>query len=503
MFLGIDIGTFETKGVLVDESGVVRASAARRHEISTPHPGHVEQDADDVWWSDVAYVAQILMASDAMASQNISAMAVSAIGPCVLPVSEKLEALRPGILYGIDTRAHEQIEQLNTSLGDKAIFARSANVLTSQSAGPKIKWIVDNEPEIAQRTRWFMTSQSYLVAKLTGNVTIDHGTAGYYHPLYDLASQSWDVSGCEDFISENQLPSLGWATDIAGTVTQEASALTGIPEGTPVLVGTTDSPAEAVGAGVVSPGDVMLQYGSAGYMITVMDQPQASEKLWSAPFVFPGTFVSAAGTATAGTVTRWVADLLGLDSSQGDQKLFSELITLASDSPVGANGLVMLPHLSGERTPVQDPHSTGVFHGFTLSHTRADLARAALEGVAHSLAWAFMTFAEEGINSTAISAIGGGTKNPIILASVSALTEKTQNAIDSAGAAYGDAVLSAIATGHFAQPSDAAAWLSIRETVSPDAAWSKRLLADHADYRALYEANRALSHSRSARLDED
>lgn len=495
-YLGIDVGTFETKGVLVGNDGQVLAQASRRHGISTPADKQVEQDADAVWWADVSAVARDIMATPYAHGVEIQAMAVSAIGPCVLPLDESLRPLRPGILYGIDARAEEEIALLRERLGDDEIARRTGNTLTSQSAGTKIMWVTRNEPEVASKARWYVTSQSYLVARLTGEVTIDHGTAGYFHPFYDLGSQRWDLTGVEDIVRVEQLPKILWATDVAGYVTAEASAETGIPVGVPVLVGTTDSPAEAVGAGVVNPGDVMLQYGSAGYMINVLDAPHTHPDLWAAPFVFPGSFVAAAGTATAGTVTRWIANLLRLDASQGDQAMFAELIALAEKAPVGSRGVLMLPHLSGERTPLQDADARGVFHGLSLADGPAEFARAALEGVAHSLAHAFLTFEEAGLHTGTIRAIGGGTKNPILLQSVSALTGKTQITCDSVGAAYGDAILSAYATGRFGSRGEILEWVRERDRVEPDPDMAAILRADHSDYRSLYHSTKALSHSR-------
>jgi xylulokinase len=495
MFIGIDVGTFETKGVVVDFSGGIVASASRRHEISTPQPGWVEQDADGVWWADVVAIARDLTSHPDVASGRIESVTFSGIGPCVLPVDEHLSPLRPAILYGVDSRSQPQIVQLIERFGDEALFKKTGNALTSQSAGPKIKWIVDEEKEVAQRARWYLTSQSYLVAKLTGQVTIDHGTAGYYDPLYDLVGQQWDISGCEDFVSRDQLPRLGWATDIAGQVTADAACETGIPSGTPVLFGSSDSPAEAVGAGVVSPGDVMMQYGSAGFMIAVLENVKPSRKLWAAPFVFPDSYLAAAGTGTAGTATRWIADLLGLDA-EDDERRFGELINLAQESLVGARGLLFLPHLSGERTPFQDAASRGVFHGLSILHGRSELARACLEGIAHSLAEAFFTFGREGIEPSQISGIGGGTKNPVLVESVSALVGLRQKLMNSNGASFGGAALGAFATGALASKEQVASWASVRSEVSVDHAMRERLVLDHVDYLELYQATRGLSHRR-------
>lgn len=494
MFLGIDVGTFESKGVLVDSTGTVIAEARRRHGISTPEPGHVEQDPEAVWWADVTAIARELTAHPAAA--QIAGVGVSAIGPCVVATDAELRPLRPAILYGIDTRATAQIENLTARLGADEIVRRAGNSLTSQSAGPKIAWLKDEEPDVWSRARWFMTSQSWLVAMLTGEVTIDHATAGYFHPLYDIARGAWDTSGCEDFIDETRLPRVAWSADIAGTVTAEAAAATGIREGTPVVLGTTDSPAEAVGSGVVGEGELMAMYGSSGYFIRVGDRLRVGDDLWSAPFVFEDTYVLAAGTSTAGTATRWIADLLDITADR-DEDTFSTLIALASESEPGARGLLALPHFAGERTPFQDPASRGVLMGLGLEHTRSDVARAVLEGVGHSIAAAILSFRSADAPIDRVVAIGGATKNPYIIGTVSTVTGLTQVVADTPGASFGDAFLAALGVGAVGAPTDARAWVRERNPVRPDSATQAALTADHDDYMALYRALAPLQHGRA------
>ncbi|MBJ2119459.1 sugar kinase [Arthrobacter sp. MSA 4-2] len=500
LFLGIDIGTFETKGVLVDEQGTVRARARRRHGISTPAPGRVEQDADLVWWSDFAAVSRELMASEAAASGSIEAVGCSAIGPCVLPLDEDLRPLRPGILYGVDTRATAEIDALTERFGEEAILARSGNLLTSQSGGPKVVWIGNNEPDIAARTRWYVTAHGYIVARLTGRVTMDHGTAGYFHPFYRLADTKWDLSGCEDLIAPERLPELGWSTDIAGTITESAAGETGLPPGIPVIFGAVDAPAEAVSASVVNEGDLMLMYGSSTYMIKVTNAPIPGRVLWSAPYVFPGTFVLAAGTSTAGTLTRWMADILGLDDGSGDNELFGRLLALAGESPPGSRGLLLMPHFSGERTPVHDAHSRGALIGLSLDHNRADIARAVLEGVAHSVAHALSAYAEVGELPRRVIAVGGGTKNPIFTQSVTDITGLSQSIAETDGAAVGDAALAALAVGALKDRESIGQWVKLGQPIGPDEASADTLRNDHEDYVELYETLSALNTARAVRL---
>ncbi|MHB1289939.1 FGGY-family carbohydrate kinase [Georgenia sp.] len=492
-FIGIDVGTFETKGVLVGADGEVLAMSRRRHGISTPRPGHVEHDPESDWWVDVAAIASELMRD--RRARDVQAVGISAIGPCVVAVGEDLTPVRPAILYGVDTRATRQIGALTDALGTEEIFRRSGNSLTSQSAGPKIAWLKDEEQETWARARWFMTSQSWLVAKLTGEVVIDHATAGYFHPLYDLAARRWDVRGCEDFVTEDRLPRLEWTTSVAGRVHAAAAAETGLPVGTPVIVGTTDAPAEAVAAGVVSEGSLMAMYGSSGYFIRVGASPITNENLWAAPFVFEGTYVLAAGTATTGTATRWISDLLSLTDAE-DAVTFGRLLDLAKGSPPGSRGVLALPHFAGERTPFQDPNSSGAVIGLGLEHDRSDVARAVLEGVGHAVAEAILTYRRAGLSIGRVVAIGGATKNDVITGTVSTITGLTQEVADSPGAAYGSALLAAFGVGGFPDLSPESVRRSTSRSVTPDPDQASVLRADHEAYLELY---RALSPLNAAR----
>ncbi len=492
-FIGIDVGTFESKGVLVDAEGHVLAMARHRHGLSTPRPGHVEHDPEADWWAGITAISRELMAH--RQGREVEAIGVSAIGPCVVATDADLVPLRPAILYGVDTRATRQGEALTAALGADEVFRRAGNVLTSQSAGPKIAWLKDEEPEVWRSARWFMTSQSWIVAKLTGEVVIDHGTAGYFHPLYDLVEKRWDVTGCDDFIDEARLPRLAWSTEVAGRVHADAAAATGLPVGTPVIVGATDSPAEAVGAGAISDGAMMAQYGSTGYFIRVGSKPITHPDLWAAPFVFENTYVLAAGTSTLGTATRWISDLLDITDVE-DDVTFGRLLDLAAESPPGARGVLVVPHFSGERTPFQDPYSRAAVIGLGMEHSRADVARAVLEGLGHSVAEALLVYERAGVPIEHVVAIGGATKNDVILNTVSTVTGLEQHVAVSPGAAFGDAFLAAVGVGAIPDPAAACGWWHSIRAVRPNLEIAAQMRADHEDFVAVYRALAPINRSR-------
>lgn len=477
LVLGVDIGTFEAKGVVVDAEGTIVASAVRSHELRVPRAGFAEHDAETVWWQGFVEIVRELLGSDDVEPHRIAAVCCSGIGPCVLPVKRDGQPLGPAILYGVDTRAQDQIDQMNARLGEAQIISRAGNALSSQSAGPKIAWLRENDPDAYHRADLFVTCQSFVVGRLTGRWVIDHGTAGYFHPLYDLDAQRWNTSGLEDIVDAGRLPELVWADEIVGAVSAEMAVLTGIPSGTPVLAGSADAPAEALSAGIRSAGDMMIMYGSSHFLLQVVDRPVRGTSLYTAPYLFPGTHVLAAGTSTAGTITRWFAELVGREPGP-DASAFADLAAEAAASPPGARGLLALPHFSGERTPHNDASLRGGIVGLTLTHTRGDVYRAILEGIAHSVGEVLDAYRDAGHAPTRISAVGGGTRNEVWLQGVSDVTGYEQHVMAGPGASLGDAMLAALAAGIIPDRSALAQWVRPVRVSTP-----------RPEHRSLYERN--------------
>jgi xylulokinase len=482
--LGIDIGTFETKGVLVSLDGTILATATRAHKMLVPRPGWAEHRADEDWWGDFVHVTRALLAQSGVDPNDIKAVAASAIGPCMLPVDGTGTPLMNGVLYGVDTRATAQIAALNAAIGTDVILARCGNALTSQSVGPKILWLRETHPDLFARTARILTSTSYLIWKLTGDYVIDHYTAANFSPLYDVGRQDWTAE-LADILPLDRLPRLMWSTEIAGRITAAAAQETGLALGTPVTCGTIDAAAEAVSVGVAAPGEMMLMYGSTIFIIQVTERPVRDARLWYAPWLFPGRHASMAGLATSGTLTHWFRDELARDAD------FATLATEAAASPKGAKGLLCLPYFSGERTPIHDPQAKGVFFGLDLTHTRADLYRAVLEGIAMGTGHVFETCAEVGAMPRIVRAVGGGTKNALWLQATSDFSGAAQEICDKTiGASYGDAFLAALAVGLVGED-DIAHWNPVASIVTPMpvAAYRKQ----YPLWKALYLATRDIA----------
>jgi xylulokinase len=485
--LGIDIGTFESKGVLVDGTGTIVATATRPHRMLVPRPGWAEHRADEDWWADfVAISREMLAARD---PREVTAVACSAIGPCMLPVDRDGGPLANAVLYGVDTRAAEEVAELTAAIGESVLLERCGNALTSQSVGPKILWLKRNRPDVWARTDRVLTSTSHLVFRLTGETVIDHYTAANFAPLYDVTRQDWTGDLAPDLLEHVRLPRLMWSTEIAGTVTAGAAAATGLAEGTPVTCGTIDAAAEAVSVGARAPGDMMMMYGSTVFLIEIAAARATDPRLWYAPWLFPGRHAVMAGLATSGTLTHWFRDQFARDLGAD---AFAVLAAEAAASPPGARGLLCLPYFSGERTPIHDPLAKGAFFGLNLTHTRGDLYRALIEGIAMGTAHVFETYAETGQAPARVLAVGGGTRNRLWLQATSDFGGVPQVVAEcTIGAAFGDAFLAALAVGQASEP-DIDGWNPAAETVTPQT--SAALDAQYRRFRRLYEDSKSLAH---------
>jgi xylulokinase len=392
--LGVDIGTASSKAVLTTTSGRIIARATRTHDTSLPRPGWVEHDAEATWWADFCSLTRDMITDSGC---QVDAVAISGIGPCVLPTDVSGCPLRPAILYGVDTRAVEIGARIQADLGGAdAVLQRCGSVISSQAAGPKLVWIAEHEPTVWANTRRFFMAHNFLVHRLTGAYTLDHQSASQCVPLYDPHHEHWDTTLVESLTPGHELPDLAWPSDVAGHITNLAAHATGLPAGIPVAVGTIDAWAEAESVDVRDPGDLMLMYGSTMFFIGVTDHPVRAPALWSTKGNHQGQSTLAAGMASSGSITQWFRDLNG-DSD------FDALVAAAARSPAGANGLLTLPYFAGERTPIADPQARGAIAGLTLTHTRGDLYRSLLEGIAFGVHHNLSAYTSIGASPTGLS----------------------------------------------------------------------------------------------------
>ncbi|WDZ83776.1 FGGY-family carbohydrate kinase [Micromonospora cathayae] len=481
LFLGVDIGTSSSKGVLVDADGRVLATAVRPHDVDRPFPGHVEMDGE-LWWDEFVSIA-----TELTDGRQVTAVGVSGMGPCVLLTDGAGRPLRPAILYGVDTRATAQIAALTDTLGGaERIRARCGSALSTQAVGPKLAWIAEHEPAVWARARRLFMPASWLAYRLTGGYVLDHHSASQCTPLFDTHDLSWYAPWADRLAPDLELPRLGWPADIAGTTTR---AVAGIPAGTPVVTGTIDAWAEAVSADAQNPGDLMLMYGTTMFLVATTDHPTTAPAMWGTVGAFPGTRNLAGGMATSGAITGWLRELSGSPS-------YESLLAAAAASGPGARGLLVLPYFAGERTPIMDPDARGVVAGLTLDHTPGDLYRAVLEATALGVRHNVDVLRAAGVEIRRVVAVGGGTRGGLwtqIVSDVTGLAQVVPTV--TIGASYGAAYLAAYAlTG-----ASITRWNPPSTVVEPD----PLVRADHDElyrlYRDLYPATRPVAHALARR----
>jgi len=483
LFLGVDIGSASTKGVLTTPAGEIVATTVRPHSMSFPRAGWAEVDPVAVWWGDVVSVCRELVG--VAAGRTVAGVCVSGVGPCLVLCDAETTPLRPAILYGIDMRATSEITELTERYGPENILSRCGKALSTQAVGPKMLWVQRHEPDVWERAACWYNSSSYIAAQLTGAYVLDHHTASQCDPLYDLRTNDWCPDWAPEVSAGLPLPELVWPSEVVGTVTPAAAAVTGLPAGTPVAAGTVDAWAEAVSAGVRHEGDLMLMYGSTLFLVKVLRELQVHPTLWTTAGVDPGTYTLAAGMATSGSLLSWLRDVTG-------GAPYEALVAEAARTPPGADGLLVLPYFAGERTPLFDPDARGVVAGLTLRHNRGHLFRAACEGIAFGVRQILEIIDGDHEQFGRLVAVGGGTQGGFWTQVVSDVCGRDQQLPEATiGASYGDALLAAIGTGAVDPATD---WSRIARMVTPDPSSREQYDRLYGAFCELYPATRSHMH---------
>jgi len=492
LLMGIDVGTYGSKGVLCSTEAEVIAEHQMEHGLSVPRPGWAEHDADDVWWHDVCTISRTLMDKAGVTGDDVGAIAVSALGPDLVPLDAEGRPLRPAILYGIDVRSAQEIADLNDRFGADAMADLGGMYLTSQAIGPKILWLRRNEPDLFAEAQYLCSASSFLVYRLTGEYVLDQHSASLCNPLFDIHSLAWSDRYADAIVGDIPLPRLAWPGEVVGEVSLKAAEETGLRPGTPVTAGTIDAISEAISVGVIQPGDLMMMYGTTTFFVLILDGLVApNETIWHTPYAFPGLYDFEAGMATTGALTRWFRDNFAQQEmaaqKAGGPNAYAVLTAEAEAVPPGCEGLVILPYFSGERTPLNDPQARGVIAGLSLAHGRGHLYRAILEAMAYGAAHNMEAMRAAGAKPQRAIAVGGGTKSELLLQIVSDVTGIEQELpAQTIGASYGDAFLAGLATGRLSLSDLESGWVSIARRLVPDSDRHQLYQEYYRVYRDLY-----------------
>ncbi|MBZ0282230.1 MAG: carbohydrate kinase [Anaerolineae bacterium] len=406
--LTLDIGTSSTKTALWNEDGRIVAQDSYVYSLSRPNPLWAEIDAN-IWWQAVCSTSAKVIDRADINPHDIAGIGIDGLGWTLIPVDRQVYPLSPAIIW-LDRRAGEETRWLNALPNAPQLVNLAANPIDSAYITPKLLWLKHHQPEIFTSTYQFLSVSGFIVARLTGEFTCDYTQAYGYH-FFDMAHERWDAQVAEQIgVSLEKMPPLYPCMTIAGQVTATAAAETGLVAGIPVIVGCLDAASGALGAGVTRLQQTNEQGGQAGGMAVSLDHVVVEPDLIFSHHVLPRQYLLQAGTTGGGSL-GWFRDLLTQADSTVAKIPFEQLGQQVEQTPAGAHGVIFIPYMAGERTPLWNSNARGVFFGLSYSTMRGDLLRAIMEGCAFAVYDNLRLAEEHGITITECLGSGGATRS--------------------------------------------------------------------------------------------
>ena len=451
--IGLDIGTSGTKCILADDEGTVIASSTQEYPLYTPKPGWAEQDPQD-WWDAVVRGLKVILGKADVNPADIAGLSYSGQMHGLVALDERLEVIRPSILW-CDQRTQAQCDWITERAGGlEGLLTYTNNQMLTGYTGGKILWLRDEEPDNFARMKVFVCPKDYIRFRMTGSVGIDVSDASGTG-FYDVKNRRWSDGLIElAGLDKNIFPEAHESTELAGTVTKEVAALTGLPEGLPCYYGGGDAVIQTTGAGLVKPGTLGVVIGTSGNVSMALDKyednPHGDLQLFCGNE--PGLWLAFGCTLTAGGAYRWYRDELckaeDIQAKAEGRNVYDVMGELAEESVPGAHGVVFTPYLTGERCPYPDPNARGSFYGLTLGTKKGDITRSVMEGVTYSLRQLVDIMGSFAKNEK-VYASGGGSVSPLwrqMQADIFNLPVYTMSAA-SEGGAYGAILIAGVGAG--------------------------------------------------------
>jgi xylulokinase len=413
LILGLDIGTSGCKLVVFDNLGEVKAFDSQSYQTYYSGPGFVEQNADD-WWMAVARGMANIFSTTKVRPIDISAIGLAGQSPTCLPVAKDGSPLRKAMIW-LDTRSIKQVHHMTAMVAEDALINTSGNPVAAPYIIPKIKWIEDNEPKIFQATHKVLQSHAFIGYKLTGVFYQDLSTCNGYH-IFNISKGILDAKLARQLkLSTDLVPEIVPCHQVIGEVSAEASNITALPKGIPVIAGGLDAACCTLGAGVLNTGQTQEQGGQAGGMSIVTSDALIHPKLILSNHVIPNRWLLQGGTTGGGGVLKWlkeqIFDDLRIPETIKTKNHFEIMSHLASKSLPGSNGLLFLPYMSGERSPLWDPQAKGTFVGISYQTQKEDIIRSVMEGVGFSLLHNIQTAKEVNAEVDGLISVGGAANS--------------------------------------------------------------------------------------------
>jgi sugar (pentulose or hexulose) kinase len=499
VLLGIDFGTGGAKAALLSADGEVVAYAYQEYPLIHERPGWSEHDALRYWPIAADLIACVLRQGGVNGSQ-VAAVGASCALPSLVTVDGSGAVVGPAINL-LDRRARTEAGEVVVQLGAERLADVTANRIEDHPSIVNLLWLRRHRPDVWERIRWALTIDGYTAFRLTGAATVNRSAAAFYGVAFDIRRGIWDKQILDELdLPVGLLPEVVDCRSVIGGVTAQAAEDTGLREGTPVVGGQVDCNAGWIAGGAVEPGDAQLNLGTCGVLGVVHDREgflgsPSGRLMVNIPYTTdPERVYSAvATTMTGGQALRYLRETFGYVEAQVGSLLGVDpydLLTLqARDVPPGSAGLVVLPYLMGERTPIWDPAARGVVFGLSLHHTRGHIFRAFMEGVSYALAHSFEQLVAGGlqVNFPLVLNEGGARSEVWRRIITDVLGVPTAVLTTRAGAPVGDAVLAGVATGVLEDFSVTKQWARCSAVLEPDPGTHRRYQEFYGLYRQLYE----------------
>ncbi|NLX69836.1 MAG: FGGY-family carbohydrate kinase [Clostridiales bacterium] len=499
LLLGIDLGTSGCKMTVFDFEGNVVATYTRAYRTYYLQTGYVEQDANE-WWKVVCEGIRYMLQRYDIQPAQIAGIGIDGTSWACLPVDKEGNPLRRVMLW-LDRRAEKQARRMKEIAGEDRLIALNGNPVDAAYITPKILWIKQNEPEIYRKAYKFLQSNSFIVYKLTGEFSQDN-SQGYGFHFFNISKGCWDERVAEELgISLDLMSPLFHCHQVVGTVTKKAADESGLVPGIPVVAGGLDAACCSLGAGVIHPGQTQEQGGQAGGMSILVDRPMIHPRLILGYHVIPDRWLLQGGTVGGGGALRWFNEQLGaFEQQQAGETGRSPYEIMDEEAEIiapGCNGLIFLPYMAGERSPIWDSKARGVFFGLSYEKTRAHMIRAVMEGVGFSLLHNLQTAEEAGAYVEGLNSVGGAANSRVWTQIKADITNKTIYVPFSDHATtLGAAILAGVGTGIYKNFDEAVkTTVRIQRVHFPNPKNHDIYMGYYKLYRELYEKLKDTFHS--------
>jgi xylulokinase len=492
--LGIDYGTGGAKASIINTEGEELAYAFEEYPILTPNPGWSEHNAK-LHWEVACRLIKRSIKKAKIKSADIAGIAVSSAYPSLVLIDKNIEPVHNA--YNLmDKRAVKQVEWLQKNIGEKEIFDISKNRLEDHPVITNLMWEKENRSDDFKKIDKALSVDGFINAKLTGKLTGHFSGAAFYGVAYDLLNKKFNTELLDKIgISVDLFPELYQCEDVIGGVTSEAAKATGLAEGTPVAAGQVDCNAGWVGAGATEEGDLQMNLGTCGNFGIITKNTDFPDTMINFAYTADSedTFIIVPTTTTGGQLIRYMRDNF-YKMEMASQDIFDtdtfDLINREAEKvPPGSEGLLTLPFMMGERTPIWDVNARGVLFGLSLNHTRGHVVRSMMEAVGYALYDSFRIIKESGKKvGTQIVLNEGGAKSKLWRRIITDIFDMPTVLVRRrTGAPYGDAILAGVATGIFKDFSVAKEWSEYIDPMEPDPENHKLYMDYFKLYKELYE----------------